>query len=82
MPSSPRASAEDLSERIKVSFEFFPPKNGDMENQLWDSITQARTVPARLRVGDLWCRRIDQTADAEHRDTDLLRKPILRRRRI
>jgi methylenetetrahydrofolate reductase (NADPH) len=40
MPSSPRASAEALSERIKVSFEFFPPKNGDMESQLWDSISK------------------------------------------
>lgn len=40
MSSSFRASAEALSERIKVSFEFFPPKNGDMESQLWDSITR------------------------------------------
>jgi methylenetetrahydrofolate reductase (NADPH) len=40
MPSSPRASAEDLSQRIKVSFEFFPPKNGDMETQLWESISK------------------------------------------
>jgi methylenetetrahydrofolate reductase (NADPH) len=40
MPSSPRASAEALSQRIKVSFEFFPPKNGDMESQLWDSISK------------------------------------------
>ncbi|MCY0147902.1 methylenetetrahydrofolate reductase [NAD(P)H] [Hoeflea sp. G2-23] len=29
-----------MPERIKVSFEFFPPKNGDMESQLWDSITR------------------------------------------
>ena len=40
MTSSFRSSAEALSERIKVSFEFFPPKNGDMESQLWDSITR------------------------------------------
>jgi methylenetetrahydrofolate reductase (NADPH) len=23
-----------------VSFEFFPPKNGDMESQLWESISK------------------------------------------
>ena len=40
MNSSSRASAQDSSERIKVSFEFFPPKNGDMESQLWESITK------------------------------------------
>ena len=40
MASSFRASDEALSERIKVSFEFFPPKNGDMESQLWESITR------------------------------------------
>jgi methylenetetrahydrofolate reductase (NADPH) len=40
MSSSSRASAQALPERIKVSFEFFPPKNGDMESQLWDSITR------------------------------------------
>src|SRR5712675_2064749 len=26
--------------RIRVSFEFFPPKNEDMERTLWDSITR------------------------------------------
>ncbi|WP_339765757.1 methylenetetrahydrofolate reductase [NAD(P)H] [uncultured Hoeflea sp.] len=40
MTSSFRSSAEALSERIKVSFEFFPPKNGDMESQLWESISR------------------------------------------
>ena len=38
MNSSSRANAQDSFERIKVSFEFFPPKNGDMESQLWESI--------------------------------------------
>ena len=40
MNSSSRASAQASPERIKVSFEFFPPKNGDMESQLWESITR------------------------------------------
>ena len=43
MTSSSRASAQDSSERIKVSFEFFPPKNGDMESQLWESISKLAT---------------------------------------
>ncbi|OCW58612.1 methylenetetrahydrofolate reductase [NAD(P)H] [Hoeflea olei] len=40
MNSSSRANAAGSAQRIKVSFEFFPPKNGDMESQLWDSITR------------------------------------------
>lgn len=51
MSISPRASAQDASNRIKVSFEFFPPKNGDMESQLWDSITKlARFQPDFVSV--------------------------------
>lgn len=38
-PSSRAASSTALS-RVTVSFEFFPPKNGDMESQLWESITR------------------------------------------
>ena len=28
----------NIGERVKVSFEFFPPKNDDMEARLWDTI--------------------------------------------
>jgi methylenetetrahydrofolate reductase (NADPH) len=37
----------DSKERIRVSFEFFPPKNEEMEKTLWDSIT--RLAPLRPR---------------------------------
>lgn len=40
MSPSSRAASPDASGRVKVSFEFFPPKNGDMESQLWESITR------------------------------------------
>jgi methylenetetrahydrofolate reductase (NADPH) len=30
----------DIGDRIKVSFEFFPPKSDDMETRLWDTITR------------------------------------------
>ena len=30
----------DLGARIKVSFEFFPPKTDEMEQRLWDTITR------------------------------------------
>ena len=36
----PRFDSPTLAGRIKVSFEFFPPKNGDMEGQLWESISR------------------------------------------
>jgi methylenetetrahydrofolate reductase (NADH) len=37
---STRFASPTLAGRIKVSFEFFPPKNGDMEGQLWESISR------------------------------------------
>ena len=37
---STRFNSPTLAGRIKVSFEFFPPKNGDMESQLWESISR------------------------------------------
>jgi methylenetetrahydrofolate reductase (NADPH) len=41
-----RSSSSSLrADRINVSFEFFPPKSGDMESQLWESIS--RLAPFR-----------------------------------
>jgi methylenetetrahydrofolate reductase (NADPH) len=33
-----------LGDRIKVSFEFFPPKSDEMEDRLWQTITRLETV--------------------------------------
>ncbi|OQM77334.1 methylenetetrahydrofolate reductase [NAD(P)H] [Manganibacter manganicus] len=30
----------DIGERIRVSFEFFPPKTDEMETRLWDTVTR------------------------------------------
>ena len=30
----------DIGDKIKVSFEFFPPKNDEMEARLWDTVTR------------------------------------------
>jgi methylenetetrahydrofolate reductase (NADPH) len=35
-----RSSPSLNADRINVSFEFFPPKTGDMESQLWQSISR------------------------------------------
>lgn len=35
-----RTSDRLRSDALKVSFEFFPPKSGDMESQLWESISR------------------------------------------
>lgn len=40
MSATARTTQPAAASRIKVSFEFFPPKNGDMESQLWESITR------------------------------------------
>ncbi|TYR32354.1 methylenetetrahydrofolate reductase [NAD(P)H] [Mesorhizobium microcysteis] len=39
--ADPRLSRRtDIGDRIKVSFEFFPPKNDEMEGRLWETITR------------------------------------------
>jgi len=38
MSSLRRSDASLNARRLNVSFEFFPPKTGDMEAQLWDSV--------------------------------------------
>lgn len=40
MVSSHQIEASVDNDNIKVSFEFFPPKNGKMEEQLWESVTK------------------------------------------
>lgn len=30
----------DIADNLSVSFEFFPPKNEDMENRLWEAVTR------------------------------------------
>src|SRR5690606_22266200 len=30
----------DIGEKIRVSFEFFPPKSDEMEARLWDTVTR------------------------------------------
>ncbi|MCF7529484.1 methylenetetrahydrofolate reductase [Neisseria lisongii] len=37
-------SLADLKDDINVSFEFFPPKNEQMETMLWDSIDRLKTL--------------------------------------
>ena len=37
----------DIGDRIRVSFEFFPPKTDEMEARLWDTVT--RLTPLRPR---------------------------------
>lgn len=34
----------DIGDRIKVSFEFFPPKNDDMEARLWETVTRLEAL--------------------------------------
>ena len=41
----PSRSVSGAAQRIRVSFEFFPPKTEEMEKTLWESIT--RLAPLR-----------------------------------
>ena len=70
MNAAPRASrfvhAGD-QRRIRVSFEFFPPKTEEMEKTLWESITRLAPLRPELRLGDLRRRRLDPRAHARDR---------------
>ncbi len=48
--------------RLRVSFEFFPPKTAEMEQSLWEAIRAARAARAEFRLGDLRRRRLDARA--------------------
>lgn len=46
--SDPRLSRRtDIGDRIKVSFEFFPPKSDEMEGRLWNTITRLEPLQPR-----------------------------------
>lgn len=34
----------DIGDRVRVSFEFFPPKNDEMEARLWDTVTRLQPL--------------------------------------
>lgn len=34
----------DIGEKIRVSFEFFPPKNAEMEMRLWEAVTRLESL--------------------------------------
>ena len=57
-----RASRHVGAPRIRVSFEFFPPKTEEMERTLWEFDRAARAAAAELRVGNLRRRRLDARA--------------------
>ena len=83
IPPEPRTALG----RIKVSFEFFPPKTPEMEATLWASIERLAPLAAELRLGDLRRRRLDARAHARDRRAprardapEARRAPHLRRR--
>ncbi len=64
MTAEPRASRfvrsrrEGEPRRIRVSFEFFPPKTEEMEKTLWEFDHPACAASAELRLGHVWRGRI------------------------
>jgi methylenetetrahydrofolate reductase (NADPH) len=38
----------DISKRVRVSFEFFPPKNDEMEERLWETVTRLAPLDPRF----------------------------------
>ena len=41
-------SVADLNGKLNISFEFFPPKNQNMETLLWDSIERLKTLKPKF----------------------------------
>ena len=60
--SAPAASRRRRWRRIRVSFEFFPPKTEEMEKTLWETITRLAPLEPQFRLGDLRRRRLDPRA--------------------
>ena len=75
--SDPRLSRRtDTGGRIKVSFEFFPPRSDEMEGRLWDTITrleplQPRYVSVTYGAGGSTRERTARTVGRILRDSDL-----------
>lgn len=44
MNQYPLSRRSDIGNKIRVSFEFFPPKNDDMEARLWSTVTRLETL--------------------------------------
>ena len=38
----------DIGDRVRVSFEFFPPKTDEMEERLWETVTRLAAAPAAI----------------------------------
>ena len=57
----------DRGARIRVSFEFFPPKTEEMEKTLWESIDRLAPLQSELRLGHLRRRRLDARAHPRDR---------------
>ena len=57
----------DIGDKVRVSFEFFPPKTDEMEARLWDTVDQLAAAQAEIRFGDLRRRRLDARAHGPHR---------------
>ena len=66
-PRQPLCPGATRARRIRVSFEFFPPKTAEMEQTLWEAIAPARAAQAEFRLGDLRRRRLDPRAHARDR---------------
>ena len=57
----------DIGDKIRVSFEFFPPKTDEMEARLWETVTRLAPLQPELRLGHLRRRRLDARAHRPHR---------------
>jgi methylenetetrahydrofolate reductase (NADPH) len=38
----------DIGNKVRVSFEFFPPKNDEMEARLWDTVTRLEPLKPKF----------------------------------
>jgi methylenetetrahydrofolate reductase (NADPH) len=52
----------DIGDKVRVSFEFFPPKSDEMESRLWETVRRLEPLASELCLGDLWGRRLDARA--------------------
>ena len=56
-----------MAGQVAVSFEFFPPGDDVMGQQLWTSVKRLAPLQPEVRLGDLWCGWLDAYSHARMR---------------
>ncbi len=69
-PVSVSPADPDIGDKIRVSFEFFPPKSDEMEARLWETVTRLAPLRPNFVSVHQWGRRLHPRAHRAHRQAN------------